>query len=41
MPSLVLIVIGSLLAGTATAGASGLLTLPMISLILDPLGLPV
>jgi class 3 adenylate cyclase len=34
-------VVGSLLAGTATAGASGLLTLPMISLILDPLGLPV
>lgn len=41
IPSLVLIVVGSLLAGTATAGASGLLTLPMISLILDPLGLPV
>ncbi|MBO7486354.1 MAG: cation:dicarboxylase symporter family transporter [Spirochaetaceae bacterium] len=41
VPSLVLIVVGSLLAGTATAGASGLLTLPMISLILDPLGLPV
>lgn len=39
--SLLLIVIGSLLAGTATAGASGLLTLPMISLILDPIGLPV
>ena len=41
VPSLVLVVVGSLLAGTATAGASGLLTLPMISLILDPLGLPV
>ena len=41
MPNFVLIVIGSLLAGTATAGASGLLTLPMISLILDPIGLPV
>ncbi len=39
--SLMLIVVGSLLAGTATAGASGLLTLPMISLILDPIGLPV
>lgn len=39
--SLVLVVVGSLLAGTATAGASGLLTLPMISLILDPIGLPV
>ncbi len=39
--SLLLIVVGALLAGTATAGASGLLTLPMISLILDPLGLPV
>ena len=41
IPSLALIVVGSLLAGTATAGASGLLTLPMISLILDPIGLPV
>ena len=41
VPTLVLIVVGSLLAGTATAGASGLLTLPMISLILDPIGLPV
>lgn len=41
IPTLVLIVIGSVLAGTATAGASGLLTLPMISLIMDPIGLPV
>ncbi|MBQ2548161.1 MAG: cation:dicarboxylase symporter family transporter [Treponema sp.] len=41
LPAMLLIVVGSLLAGTATAGASGLLTLPMISLILDPLGLPV
>ena len=41
LPSIVLVVVGSLLAGTATAGASGLLTLPMISLILDPIGLPV
>ena len=39
-PTIALIVVGSLLAGTATAGASGLLTLPMISLILDPIGLP-
>ena len=41
VPSIMLVVVGALLAGTATAGASGLLTLPMISLILDPLGLPV
>jgi len=41
LTAMLLIVVGSLLAGTATAGASGLLTLPMISLILDPLGLPV
>ncbi len=41
LPFVLIIVVGSLLAGTATAGASGLLTLPMISLILDPLGLPV
>ncbi|MBP5696364.1 MAG: cation:dicarboxylase symporter family transporter [Treponema sp.] len=41
LPAMLLVVVGSLLAGTATAGASGLLTLPMISLILDPLGLPV
>jgi len=36
-----IIVIGSVLAGTATAGASGLLTLPMIGFVLSPLGLPV
>ena len=41
VPTVALIIVGSLLAGTATAGASGLLTLPMISLILDPIGLPV
>ncbi len=40
-PVIGLIIAGSVLAGTATAGASGLLTLPMISLILDPIGLPV
>jgi proton glutamate symport protein len=39
--AILVIVVGSLFAGTATAGSSGLLTLPMISLILDPLGLPV
>jgi proton glutamate symport protein len=39
--SILLIVVGSLFAGTATAGSSGLLTLPMLSIILDPLGLPV
>ena len=41
LPVIGLIIAGSILAGTATAGASGLLTLPMISLILDPIGLPV
>ncbi|MBO4320433.1 MAG: cation:dicarboxylase symporter family transporter [Treponema sp.] len=41
IPTMALIIVGSLLAGTATAGASGLLTLPMISLIMDPIGLPV
>ena len=40
-PSILLIIVGSLFAGTATAGSSGLLTLPMLSIILDPLGLPV
>lgn len=39
--SALLIVVGSIFAGTATAGSSGLLTLPMIGIILDPLGLPV
>ncbi len=38
---LLIVVVGALFAGTATAGASGLLTLPMLSIILDPLGLPV
>ena len=41
IPSIFIIIVGSLFAGTATAGASGLLTLPMLSIILDPLGLPV
>lgn len=39
--SVLLIVVGALFAGTATAGSSGLLTLPMLGIILDPLGLPV
>jgi proton glutamate symport protein len=39
--SVLLIIVGSLFAGTATAGSSGLLTLPMLGIILDPLGLPV
>jgi proton glutamate symport protein len=41
LPEFLMIVIGSVLAGTATAGASGLLTLPMIGFVLSPLGLPV
>jgi proton glutamate symport protein len=37
---ILLVVVGALFAGTATAGSSGLLTLPMLGIILDPLGLP-
>ncbi|MCM1322120.1 MAG: dicarboxylate/amino acid:cation symporter [Bacteroides sp.] len=33
-------IFGSLFAGTATAGASGIATLQMIHIVLDPLGLP-
>ena len=39
--SVLIIIIGSVFAGTATSGSSGLLTLPMISIILNPLGLPI
>lgn len=35
-----IIFIGCLFAGMATAGSSGILTLAMMSIILDPLGLP-
>ncbi len=38
---LAIIVIGSVFAGMATAGSSGILTLAMIGIILTPLGLPV
>lgn len=36
-----MVVVGSIFAGIATAGASGVLTLGMIGIILTPLGLPV
>lgn len=36
----VIILIGSILAGMATSGASGVLTLAMMLLVLEPLGLP-
>ncbi|HNX23629.1 MAG TPA: cation:dicarboxylase symporter family transporter [Spirochaetota bacterium] len=36
----VIIFVGSVFAGMATAGSSGILTLAMMSIILDPLGLP-
>lgn len=36
----VIILLGSVLAGFTTSGASGVVTLPMMTLILDPLGLP-
>jgi Na+/H+-dicarboxylate symporter len=38
---LVIVVIGSVFAGMATAGSSGILTLAMIGIVLGPLGLPV
>ncbi len=37
---LVIVVVGSVLAGMATAGASGILSLTMLALILEILGLP-
>jgi Na+/H+-dicarboxylate symporter len=39
--SLLIIVIASVFAGTATAGATGLATLSLLSIVLAPLGLPV
>jgi proton glutamate symport protein len=38
---LFIIVIASIFAGTATAGATGLATLSLLSIVLSPLGLPV
>jgi Na+/H+-dicarboxylate symporter len=38
---LTIVVIGSVFAGMATAGSSGILTLTMIGIVLGPLGLPV
>jgi len=38
---LAIVVIGSVFAGIATAGSSGILTLAMIGIVLGPLGLPV
>ncbi len=35
-----MIVVGSVFAGIATTGATGILTLPMIGIVLEPLGLP-
>ena len=37
---MVIVAIGATLAGMASAGASGIATLAMLSLVLDPLGLP-
>lgn len=39
-PDYVIVLIGAILAGLTTSGASGIVTLPMMTLILDPLGLP-
>ena len=38
---LAIVVVGSVFAGMATAGSSGILTLAMIGIVLGPLGLPV
>ncbi len=38
---LFIVIIGSIFAGTATAGATGLSTLALMSIVLEPLGLPV
>jgi proton glutamate symport protein len=38
---LVFAVIGSVLAGMATSGSTGILTLAMITIVLEPMGLPV
>ena len=39
--TLTIVAIGSVFAGMATAGSSGILTLAMIGIVLGPLGLPV
>jgi len=39
-PDYAIVLIGAVLAGLTTSGASGIVTLPMMTLILDPLGLP-
>ncbi len=39
--ALTIVAIGSIFAGMATAGSSGILTLAMIGIVLGPLGLPV
>lgn len=36
-----LILVGVIFAGTATAGASGIVTLSLVSIVLNPIGLPV
>ena len=38
---ILIVLVGSILAGTATAGATGLATLGLMSIVLEPLGLPV
>lgn len=37
---LIILIVGSILAGMATAGAAGIATLAMMALLLEPLGLP-
>jgi proton glutamate symport protein len=40
LDSLVIMLVGSIFAGIATAGTSGILTLTMLSIVVEPLGLP-
>ena len=40
LSALVMIIVGSILAGMATSGVTGILTLTMLGLVLDPLKLP-
>ena len=41
MGSIFIVLIGSIFAGTATAGATGLTTLSLMSIVLAPMGLPI
>jgi proton glutamate symport protein len=40
MPAYIIILLGSILAGLTTSGSTGIITLSMMTIILEPLGLP-